>query len=107
MSDVNKLDSTPCSFDPDQYKVKVTIANDTVAPVGSFPWAMIQMYLGNQVHRKVWPAGMILRMSAVSSYDPAKNIMIYDEFGNADWVSWQPGQDDMTFCDWDLYKSNS
>ncbi|PHM55190.1 Thoeris anti-defense Tad2 family protein [Xenorhabdus sp. KK7.4] len=104
MSDVNKLDSKPCSFNPDQYKVKVTIANDTVAPVGSFPWAMIQMYLGKQVRRKVWSAGMVLGMITIN--DPSGNevpsIQVFDAYGNSEWVSWQPGQNDMTFCDWDL-----
>ncbi|REF27182.1 hypothetical protein BDD26_1929 [Xenorhabdus cabanillasii] len=65
MSDVNKLDNKQCSFDPEQYKAHVTVSykidNDVSAPVGSFPWAMIQVYLGNNVRRNVWDANKYSR----------------------------------------------
>ncbi|MBD1228979.1 Thoeris anti-defense Tad2 family protein [Xenorhabdus griffiniae] len=102
MSDVNKLDSTQCSFNPEQYKVKVTIENDTVAPVGSFPWALIQMYLNKTVRRKVWPTNMYIGMYTVNNNSNIQNIQVTGEYGNSGLVSWQPGQDDMTWCDWEL-----
>ncbi|MDC9591871.1 hypothetical protein PSI23_22020 [Xenorhabdus sp. XENO-10] len=43
MSEINKLDNAgiKCPFHPDQYK-----SQDAVAPFGSFPWAIAQVYLG-------------------------------------------------------------
>ncbi|WP_426576023.1 Thoeris anti-defense Tad2 family protein [Xenorhabdus stockiae] len=95
MSDVNKLDNKQCPFDPEQYKVKV---NDTVAPVGSYPWAMIQVYLGKKLYRSDWNFPVeYIRLAGVPDGDPyiekhTPNNSIY----------WQPTQEDMLACDWNL-----
>ncbi|CDH26040.1 Thoeris anti-defense Tad2 family protein [Xenorhabdus bovienii] len=108
MSEINKLDSTPCSSDPDQYKVKVTIENDTVAPVGSFPWVVIQVYLGNIVRRNGWDSRdeYIKLIPSVTGYDGKiipPQIWTVDK---DDEQPWTPTQDDMMSCDWVLYTSS-
>ncbi|WP_143706498.1 Thoeris anti-defense Tad2 family protein, partial [Xenorhabdus innexi] len=101
MSDVNKLDNTalPCPLNPNEYK------SNEIAPIGSFPWAMIQVYLGRRVNRHVWneaDAYISLRPASgglpplLSKYDKKDGITI-----------WTPTADDMMGCDWVLLKSDS
>ncbi|PHM23431.1 Thoeris anti-defense Tad2 family protein [Xenorhabdus innexi] len=101
MSDVNKLDNKQCSFDPEQYKVKV---DDTVAPVGSFPWAMIQVYLGNLVYRSEWDVPhQYLKFIPKSTGGDGENIppQIW-MINKGEEQPWSPSQDDLTSCDWSL-----
>ncbi|MDE1474095.1 Thoeris anti-defense Tad2 family protein [Xenorhabdus bovienii] len=96
MSEVNKPENEntdpKCPFDPDQYQAKV----NNVAPVGSFPWAMIQFYLNKFVRRSIWPVG--LRITILGN-PPTLQM---DQFGNNRWVPWQPEQEDMMACDWEF-----
>ncbi|PHM68681.1 MW1434 family type I TA system toxin [Xenorhabdus sp. KJ12.1] len=98
MSDVNRLDdSNKCSFTPDQFNTKV----DNVAPVGSFPWAMIQVYLGSNVRRNVWDTNTYIYGNKIGTSDQAINQ------ANKEGVfAWNPEQQDMLACDWGL-KLNS
>ncbi|PHM56711.1 DUF2829 domain-containing protein [Xenorhabdus sp. KK7.4] len=114
MSDVNKLDSTQCPFDPEQYKVKKTKAVnvefevDGVPPVGTFPWAIIQVYLGHWVRRDGWsPSSEYIKLIPSSTSNDGKNIppQIGIVEKNSELTSWQPTQDDMMACDWELVKA--
>ncbi|MDE1476484.1 DUF2829 domain-containing protein [Xenorhabdus bovienii] len=98
MSDVNKLDNKQCPFDPDQYKI------DTLAaPVGTSPWALIQVYLGNKVHRKDWSApDEYIHLVPGNGNDVAPSIQKRDKHGML--TSWQPTQEDLMACDWNLLK---
>ncbi|PHM73045.1 DUF2829 domain-containing protein [Xenorhabdus sp. KJ12.1] len=99
MSDVNKLDNKQCPFDPEQYKKKIEI--DDIAPVGSFPWAMIKVYSGKQVHRKDWSApDEYIYLVPGNGSDVAPEVKVRDKHGVV--TSWQPTQDDMMSCDWVL-----
>ncbi|SFN98552.1 Thoeris anti-defense Tad2 family protein [Xenorhabdus japonica] len=101
MSEVNKPENLnaekQCKIIPAQYKI------DTVtAPVGSCPWAMIQVYLGNKLHRSDWDApGEHMRLT---SHEP-----VYIEKSNkhGEWFPWQPTPDDLMACDWHLVKSGA
>ncbi|WP_338804214.1 MW1434 family type I TA system toxin [Xenorhabdus griffiniae] len=101
MSVINKSDSNiaqQCSFTPDQFKVNVTtkIDNDITAPIGSFPWALIQVYLGKKVYRRNWsyPVEYIHLVSDSSPLIEKRNQ------GNI--TTWQPTPEDLTACDWEL-----
>ncbi|CDG21645.1 conserved protein of unknown function [Xenorhabdus poinarii G6] len=99
MSEVNKLDNKQCPFDPEQYKAHVTVSykidNDVSAPVGSFPWAMIQVYLGNNVRRNVWDANTYIYGDNIGKDDQAVKQ------GNKEGTfAWNPEQQDMLACDW-------
>ncbi|WP_338885174.1 MW1434 family type I TA system toxin [Xenorhabdus sp. TH1] len=98
MSDVNKLDNKQCPFDPEQYK-----SNDVVAPVGTSPWALIQVYLGNKVHRKDWDAPDEYIHLVPGSGNDEPEIKKRDKHGGM--TSWQPAQEDLMACDWSLLKS--
>ncbi|MDC9614206.1 DUF2829 domain-containing protein [Xenorhabdus khoisanae] len=105
MSDVNKLDNKQCPFDPDQYQYKKTIdvEVDNVAPDGSFPWALIQVYIGKLVRRNGWDALVeyIKLIPGSTGNNDLPQIEITDKKGTA---SWQPTQEDMMACDWGLVK---
>ncbi|PHM60474.1 hypothetical protein Xsto_03970 [Xenorhabdus stockiae] len=99
MSDVNKLDNKKCSFNPDQYKYKksIDIEVDDVAPVGSFPWAVIQVYLNKPVRRSDWDFNIYL----MPKYDDSGSVIYLqwlDKDGNI--LPWTPEQEDMVACDW-------
>ncbi|MCG3463103.1 DUF2829 domain-containing protein [Xenorhabdus bovienii] len=99
MSEINKLSDVDkkCFINPEQYK-----NNDAVAPVGSYPWAMIQLYLGNLVYRNTWDypneyIGLVPE-SEVGEGDNLPYILkkrIHNNF-----EQWQPAQEDMMACDW-------
>ncbi|MBD2786301.1 DUF2829 domain-containing protein [Xenorhabdus sp. DI] len=99
MSEINKLDNTACPFNPEQYKI------DTLAaPVSTSPWALIQVYLGNKVHRKDWDApDEYIHLILGNSNDDAPEIKKRDKHGVM--TSWQPTQEDLMACDWSLLKS--
>ncbi|AOM40417.1 Thoeris anti-defense Tad2 family protein [Xenorhabdus hominickii] len=98
MSEVNKLDNKQCPFDPEQYKEKVEINN--IAPTGSFPWAMIQLYLGYPVRRNGWNDEYIKLVPGSTSKDgkiiPPQVWMI----NKNDEIIWTPTQEDLMACDW-------
>ncbi|PHM52503.1 Thoeris anti-defense Tad2 family protein [Xenorhabdus sp. KK7.4] len=103
MSDVNKLDNKQCPFDPDQYKYneKIDVEVDNVAPVGSLPWALIQVYVGKLVRRNGWDAQVeyIKLLQGSTDNNVLPQIGIVDKEGT---TSWQPTQEDMMACDWIL-----
>ncbi|MDE9543633.1 Thoeris anti-defense Tad2 family protein [Xenorhabdus bovienii] len=102
MSEVNKPENKEsnlkCPFNPDQYK-----GNDVAAPVGSFPWAVIQVYLGNKVHRNDWDSPneyihLAPESAPASGEDDPPQIVKHDKQGYL--ASWLPTQEDMMACDW-------
>ncbi|MBD2798389.1 DUF2829 domain-containing protein [Xenorhabdus sp. 18] len=95
MSEINK----PCPFNPDQYKI------DTLAaPVGTSPWALIQVYLGNKVHRKDWDApDEYIHLIPGNGNDDAPEIKKRDKHGVM--TAWQATQEDLMACDWKLLES--
>ncbi|OKP05664.1 hypothetical protein Xedl_00146 [Xenorhabdus eapokensis] len=97
MSDVNKLDDKQCPFDPEQYQVNVKV-NDVV-PEGSFPWALIQVYVGKSARRKGWDAQVeyIKLLPDSTGNNGLPQIEVVDKEGA---TSWQPTQEDMMACDW-------
>ncbi|MDE9462934.1 Thoeris anti-defense Tad2 family protein [Xenorhabdus bovienii] len=106
MSEVNKPENKEsdlkCPFNPDEYK-----SDNVVAPVGSFPWAVIQVYLGNKVHRNDWDSpNEYIHLTPESAPDSGGNnlpqIEKRDKHGYL--ASWQPTQEDMMACDWKLLK---
>ncbi|CDL84725.1 Thoeris anti-defense Tad2 family protein [Xenorhabdus szentirmaii] len=104
MSDVDKLDNenteTQCQIDPNQYKIKI----DTVtAPVGSCPWAIIQVYLGNMLHRSDWDIpNEYMRLTSKKPDNNSVYIEKSDRHGH--WFPWQPTPEDLMACDWKLVK---
>ncbi|MEQ1962740.1 DUF2829 domain-containing protein [Xenorhabdus khoisanae] len=103
MYEVNKPETQfgdeKCPLNPNHYKVQV----DDVAPVGSFPWAIIQVYLGYQVRRNDWEAAneyIKLIPGSTDSDSIPTQIGMVDKHGNL--TSWQPTQEDMMTCDWEL-----
>ncbi len=103
MSDVNKLDNKQCPFDPDQYQYKKTIdvEVDNVAPDSSFPWALIQVYIGKLVRRNGWDAQVeyIKLLPGSTENNTLPQIEVTDKEGT---TSWQPTQEDLMACDWVL-----
>ncbi|OKO99359.1 hypothetical protein Xedl_03726 [Xenorhabdus eapokensis] len=101
MSDVNKPEKTNtnqnCFINPEQYK-----NHDAVAPVGSYPWAMVQLYLGNLVYRNAWDypneyIGLVPEpeVSEGGSLPYLLKKRVHNKF-----EPWQPAQEDMMACDW-------
>ncbi|PHM60522.1 hypothetical protein Xsto_03931 [Xenorhabdus stockiae] len=106
MSDVNKLDDKQCPFDPEQYKAHVkvsyTIDNDIAAPVGSLPWALIQVYLGKVVGRSKWGVNEYIRLSAKNDSKTPAHIEKHDQQSFP--YDWEPTPEDLMACDWELVK---
>ncbi|MGJ0580835.1 Thoeris anti-defense Tad2 family protein [Xenorhabdus bovienii] len=105
MSDVNKPENQQadlkCPFNPDQYKIDAI-----AAPVGTSPWALIQVYLGHQVHRSDWDApDEYIHLVPGNGNDIAPSIQKRDKHGML--TSWQPTQEDLMACDWNLLKSET
>ncbi|PHM25100.1 Thoeris anti-defense Tad2 family protein [Xenorhabdus innexi] len=96
MSDVNKLDDKQCPFDLDKYKNN---DNDVVAPIGSLPWAIIQVYMGEVVVRSKWETSREYIGLTVKSPKSASHIEKHDKYGSS---HWQPTPDDLMACDWEL-----
>ncbi|MBD2811399.1 DUF2829 domain-containing protein [Xenorhabdus sp. Vera] len=110
-----------CPFDPKQYE-----CHCVTAPIGSFSWALIQLKLRKRVARSAWgDKGMYLAITprvneltveegsayavdgvAVGTkYDYLTHIDLHNEHGN--FVPWQPTQEDMMACDWELKNDSS
>ncbi|CDG21482.1 conserved protein of unknown function [Xenorhabdus poinarii G6] len=107
MSEMNKLDNTDlqCPFDPDQYQVKT----NSVAPVGSFPWAIIQVYLGAGMSRRGWDSSdEYIKFIPGSIGNDGKNIppqiWVVDKDNEQ---AWTPTQDDLMACDWEEVRAIS
>ncbi|MDC9614697.1 DUF2829 domain-containing protein [Xenorhabdus khoisanae] len=99
MSEVNKPDNKQCPFNPELYK------SHEIAPIGSFPWAMIQVYLGGRVHRRGWDVAdaYIRLLPASGGFKP-----LLEKYDKEDGPTiWTPTQDDMVGCDWELLKEDN
>ncbi|MBS9443574.1 DUF2829 domain-containing protein [Photorhabdus heterorhabditis] len=115
MSEVMKPENE-CPFDPKQYE-----CHSVIAPVGSFSWALIQLKLRKLVARSVWSdkkmylaitprvndltveegsAYAVDGVAVGTKYDYLTHIDLRNEHGN--FVPWQPTQEDMMACDWEL-----
>ncbi|PHM51004.1 Thoeris anti-defense Tad2 family protein [Xenorhabdus sp. KK7.4] len=96
MSDVNKLDDKQCPFDLSKYK-----SNDVVAPIGSLPWAIIQVYEGKAVGRTEWNS--LPEYIHLSTKNDGSGP-IHIEKHNKDGISetWEPTHEDLMACDWDF-----
>ncbi|MDE9447502.1 DUF2829 domain-containing protein [Xenorhabdus bovienii] len=108
MSEVNKpenADTVPkCPFDPEQYKKKVDVEVDGVAPVGSLPWALIQVYLGKTINRSNWDTpNEYIQLTAKSDGGEPIHIEKHDKHGIPE--TWEPTPEDLMACDWSLLKS--
>ncbi|CBJ81208.1 conserved hypothetical protein [Xenorhabdus bovienii str. Jollieti] len=102
MSEINKPEKTSanqnCFINPDQYK-----NHDVVAPVGSYPWAIIQLYLGNLMYRNDWDypneyIGLVPESGEGDNLPYVIKKRIHNNF-----EQWQPAQEDMMACDWVMY----
>ncbi|WP_340609409.1 Thoeris anti-defense Tad2 family protein [Xenorhabdus bharatensis] len=100
MSDVNKLDDKQCPFDPYQYKKKVDVEIDGVPPIGSLPWALIQVYLGQVLHRNKWNTKEYIKISAKNDGSEPVHIEKHDQQNFP--FPWQPTPEDLMACDWIL-----
>ncbi|CDG21612.1 conserved protein of unknown function [Xenorhabdus poinarii G6] len=101
MSDVNKLDNKKCPFDLSKYK-----SNDVVAPVGSVPWAIIQVYEGKAVGRTEWNSlAEYIHLSTKNDGSGPIHIEKHNKDGISE--SWEPTPEDLMACDWELIKSVS
>ncbi|MDE9564425.1 DUF2829 domain-containing protein [Xenorhabdus bovienii] len=109
MSDINKQENKKSeykySINPYQYRIKVNI--DTItAPVGSFPWAVIQVYFGNKLYRKNWnsPTEYVRLIPSQSNND---EIYIEKNDRYDQWMPWLPTPQDLMACDWDFMKKTN
>lgn len=99
MSEVNKPDNKQCPFNPELYK------SHEIAPIGSLPWAMIQVYLGGRVHRRGWDVAdaYIRLLPASGGFKP-----LLEKYDKEDGPTiWTPTQNDMVGCDWELLKEDN
>ncbi|RAW91406.1 Thoeris anti-defense Tad2 family protein [Photorhabdus laumondii] len=113
MSEINKPEVTEIenklpehkSLNPDQYK-----CNHVVAPENSCPWAIIQVYLGNQARRGDWDSpNECIRLISESNANSEGNNLIYiekcDKHGH--WLPWQPTPEDIMSSDWSLLEPDN
>ncbi|PHM37726.1 Thoeris anti-defense Tad2 family protein [Xenorhabdus innexi] len=105
MSEINKPENKnsekQCQINPDQYQI-----NAVTAPVGSCPWAIIQVYLGNKLHRSDWDTAYEhLRLTPESSGNDSVYIEKSNQQGQLS--RWHPTPDDLMACDWHLLKTES
>ncbi|MDB6371331.1 Thoeris anti-defense Tad2 family protein [Photorhabdus bodei] len=113
MSEINKPEVTEIenklpehkSLNPDQYK-----CNHVVAPENSCPWAIIQVYLGNQARRGDWDSpNECIRLIPESNANSEGNNLIYiekcDKHGH--WLPWQPTPEDIMGSDWSLLEPDN
>ncbi|OTA14773.1 hypothetical protein Xvie_03477 [Xenorhabdus vietnamensis] len=110
MSEINKLDNKQCPFNPDQYNID----NDNITvPVGSFAWALSQIFLGKQVYRSDWnvPKEHMRLAHESESNNGEGGGGPYIEKSDKDgyWYPWRPTQEELQgslmACDWKLLKS--
>ncbi|CDG17329.1 Thoeris anti-defense Tad2 family protein [Xenorhabdus doucetiae] len=105
MSKINKLDNTDlnCPFNPDQYKKKVDVEVDGVPPIGSLPWALIQVYLGKVVSRSSWDdSNEYIQLTTKSDGSAPVHIEKHDQQSFP--YDWEPTPEDLISCDWQLVK---
>ncbi|MDE1497232.1 DUF2829 domain-containing protein [Xenorhabdus bovienii] len=103
MSEVNKPENSTdlkCPFDLDKYQMKI----DNLAPEGSLPWAIIQVYMGKAVARSEWKTSDEYIKLTVKSPNSASHIEKHDKYSSS---NWQPTSGDLMACDWELVKSES
>ncbi|MGJ0639440.1 Thoeris anti-defense Tad2 family protein [Xenorhabdus bovienii] len=114
MSEINKPENDnadlKCPFNPDQYKAKVTVSykidNDIAAPIGSLPWALIQVYTGKLVNRSVWNASNeYIQLTAKNDGSTPIHIEKHDQQSFP--YAWEPTPEDLMACDWELVKSET
>ncbi|ETS29642.1 hypothetical protein BB987_21215 [Photorhabdus temperata] len=103
MSEVNKLKNTICPFDPDQYKKKIDVEVDGIPPVGSLPWALIQVYFGKILGRSKWNANEYIQLTAKSGGGVPVHIEKHDRQSFP--FPWEPTPEDLMACDWKLVKA--
>ncbi|MBD2785295.1 DUF2829 domain-containing protein [Xenorhabdus sp. DI] len=104
MSEINKLDNTACPFNPEQYKKKVDVEIDGVPPIGSLPWALIQVYLGKVVSRSSWDASNeYIQLTTKSDGSAPVHIEKHDQQSFP--YDWEPTPEDLMACDWKLLAS--
>ncbi|MBD2793075.1 DUF2829 domain-containing protein [Xenorhabdus szentirmaii] len=101
----NKTPEHECQFNLGDFKDEKIIA-----PVGSFSWALIQLKLGNNISRKSWTKKEHLKFvprktNGEDKYDYLSHIDKRNIYGN--WGPWQPNQEDLMACDWELFKPKS
>ncbi|MDC9591641.1 DUF2829 domain-containing protein [Xenorhabdus sp. XENO-10] len=104
MSEINKPEDTTlnCPFEPSQYKKKVDVEVDGIPPVGSLPWALIQVYLGKVLSRSKWNANEYIQLSAKNDGSEPVHIEKHDK--NNIPQTWEPTPEDLMACDWGLVK---
>ncbi|TDB48259.1 Thoeris anti-defense Tad2 family protein [Photorhabdus khanii] len=95
----NKTPEHERALNPNQYK-----CNHVVAPENSCPWAIIQVYLGNQARRGDWDSpNEYIRLIPESTAN-SEGSLIYiekcDKHGH--WLPWQPTPEDIMGSDWSL-----
>ncbi|MBD2796522.1 DUF2829 domain-containing protein [Xenorhabdus sp. 18] len=107
MSEVNKLDSAGCPFDPNQYQVNDDNIN---VPAGTFAWALSLVYLGKQVYRSDWNAPKehmrLSHESEANNGEGGGNPYIEKSDKDGYWYPWRPTQEELQnslmACDWKL-----
>ncbi len=101
MCEINKPENQQadlkCPFDLDKYQMKI----DNLAPEGSLPWAIIQVYMGKAVARSEWEAPDEYIALKVKSPDSISHIEKHDKYGSS---NWQPTPGDLMACDWKVWK---
>ncbi|MDX7989249.1 DUF2829 domain-containing protein [Xenorhabdus sp. 12] len=105
MSEVNKLDDKQCPFDPDlyHYKQQIDIEVDNVAPDGSLPWALMQVYVGKVLSRNQWNSNEYIQLSAKNDGSEPIHIEKHDQQSFP--FPWEPTPEDLMACDWKLVKT--
>ncbi|MBD2792896.1 Thoeris anti-defense Tad2 family protein, partial [Xenorhabdus szentirmaii] len=105
MSEVSKLDNKQCPFDPDlyHYKKQIDIEVDNVAPDGSSPWALMQVYIGKVLSRSGWGANEYIQLSAKNDSSGPIHIEKHDQQSFP--FPWEPTPEDLMACDWKLMKT--
>ncbi|MDR0217294.1 MAG: hypothetical protein LBI71_00155 [Enterobacteriaceae bacterium] len=89
-----------CPYDPNLY----TGNQGDIAPVGSAPWALMQVFLGKGARLKTWDEGEYIvvpdRLSAVDTQSVIKKFNSSGKF-----TEWSD-IDDLLLCNWELYSPN-
>ncbi|MDR0217282.1 MAG: hypothetical protein LBI71_00095 [Enterobacteriaceae bacterium] len=123
MCDVNLLESNNCAFTPEQFLPgventttctvggvyvvpspgkKYLVEDIFVAPMHSFPWAIVQVFRNTPARLNSWPADTYIK----PVYNPQNNNIIDDIVkvsGNNPPQSWAVQVPEMTSCDWGIY----
>ncbi|MDR0217289.1 MAG: hypothetical protein LBI71_00130 [Enterobacteriaceae bacterium] len=103
MSTINKLDNKNLLSSSNQY---ILNTNKIVAPEGTFPWAMIQLYMDTQpqVRRSGWKPNVYVS----PNYDDSGSFLNFQRIKQDGSASpWKPEQQEMIACDWAFYNMAS